>query len=113
MGPELVAFYYWLLSFKKADANDDGVLSLKEFKKASAKRKLEMQQTVDPSEVHAEGKTHFKRLDLDGDKLLSHREYAAWLSGAYQASMAFQQLVDIADKDKDEHLSREELVEIR
>lgn len=106
---EMAVFFNWWLGFRPSDTNEDGKLTFKEFRRGVMKKKGAKPKSG-PSE---EDKAVFDGLDVDKDKRLSLKEYLAYKTGTYAAEEALRKLFNIADKDADKLLSRDELIEAR
>eukprot|EP00401_Gymnodinium_catenatum_P018641 CAMPEP_0117546598 /NCGR_PEP_ID=MMETSP0784-20121206/46687_1 /TAXON_ID=39447 /ORGANISM="" /LENGTH=263 /DNA_ID=CAMNT_0005343469 /DNA_START=1 /DNA_END=792 /DNA_ORIENTATION=- len=109
---EITPLISWTYKSKKLDLNDDGRLSLKEFREV-AKPKLQGISAEEKAKSKAEGKTIFKKLDADGDKYLSPTEFFVYHSGIFAGQEALLSLLGMADSDADQHISVDELVEVR
>jgi len=95
------------VAMKDKDQDKNGVLSLEEFF-----QHLSMEGEA-PADIPEEDKEIFKKLDTDGSGSLTLKELKAWESGSFQAEEAARKLFVHADKDKDNHLTAEEMTEAR
>jgi len=75
------------------DTDGDGKLSFKEFHE---------------DEISEDD---FKKLDADGNGLLSLEELKPWEGGMLHPQESIKRIIEIADKDKDMHLTADELHE--
>merc|ERR1711924_362152 len=85
---------------KPMDTNSDGQLTPKEFF-----------QVVDgeDSTISDEEQADFARLDVDGSGTLNVQELKAWESGRFQTDKAMEKLFEVADQDKDGHITADEI----
>jgi len=88
-------------TMKMRDTDKDGQLTQSEFFE------------VPDKEVMAEDKTMFAKLDKNGDGKLDVSEIKMWESGQFQTAESIEELFKIADKDKDGHVTAEELIQAR
>lgn len=88
-------------TMKERDTNKDGKLTLAEFFE------------VPVEEVDDHDKETFAKLDKDHDGKLDVSEMKSWETGQYQTQEALQELLKVADKDKDGHMTVEELIQAR
>lgn len=58
-------------------------------------------------------KEDFARFDQDGDGYLNLEEVKMWEAGVFESKQMMNNLLDIADKDGDMHISADELVQAR
>lgn len=86
-------------TMKDKDVNGDGKLTSKEFWKGHS--------------VSDEEKENFKKLDADKDGFINFEELKAWESGDFQTEEAMKKLVELSDKDRDMHVTADELDEAR
>jgi len=91
-------------SLVQKDQDGDGQLSLQE---------LWQGEGLNEEDMSSEQKEEFKMLDADGNGFLSSEELQEWESGMFSRKDAMQELFDMADKDKDMHLSADEIEEAR
>eukprot|EP00927_Polykrikos_kofoidii_P063334 TRINITY_DN58145_c0_g1_i1.p1 TRINITY_DN58145_c0_g1~~TRINITY_DN58145_c0_g1_i1.p1 ORF type:complete len:289 (-),score=67.81 TRINITY_DN58145_c0_g1_i1:58-861(-) len=89
-------------AFARKDADEDGKLTDKEFWEFEDNRVLSDKEVSD-----------FKILDADMDDLLSIDEFRVWEIGHFQMREAMEDLFKIADKDKDNHVTKQELASAR
>lgn len=96
---------------KKRDTDGDGKISSAEFWTKEDQERLEEDYNVSDSNVSSSkmGEDIFKKLDKDGDGLLDADELMEWESGQFHLKESFKELFDLADKDKDGHLSVREI----
>mmetsp|Transcript_12100 Transcript_12100/g.31065 ORF Transcript_12100/g.31065 Transcript_12100/m.31065 type:complete len:298 (-) Transcript_12100:207-1100(-) len=80
---------------KSKDLNGDGKLTAKEF--------------WGDAELSEEEKEDFKKLDANGDGVIDLAEMKHWESGRFHAKDAITKMFEIADKDKDGHVTADEL----
>jgi len=118
--------------FKVADANSDGFLSGEEVSalfypethsavlEVSVKHEIALldkdgDNQLNPEEFEAQaGDEHdFYSLDTDGNKFLSAEELKLWEGGLYHSNQAMKHILEIADSDKDNHLTADELEKAR
>merc|ERR1711982_84152 len=88
-------------AIKTKDKNGDGMLSADEF--------FEMAERGDDMPIAEEEKSEFTRLDKNGDGMLDVKEMRSWESGHFHTEEALKKLIEMADGDKDEHLTVDEL----
>lgn len=77
-----------MFTFYKLDRNQDGKLSIKEFKQIAAP-KLESAPAEEVKASDTEAKTIFASLDADGDARLDAKEHYEYESGIYAGLSAF------------------------
>lgn len=119
--------------FRKADANGDEVLEDDELRAlvfpGEAAHQAQAKDMVERGDANGDGGLDSKewlssgipdhspeahaKLDKNGDGLLHLDEVRHYLSGRFHSDEAAQKLVDFADKDRDRHVSSEELLEAR
>jgi len=129
--------------FKIVDADQDGMLDLKELPalfypethdgvlEVTAQAALKQKDTdgdgeLTPKEfwegdaaddedmsISEDETADFGKLDLDGSGKLNLEELKAWESGRFHTEEAMKRLFEIVDKDHDMHLSESEMVETR
>jgi len=87
------------LLVKSKDTDSDGMLSLHEF--------------LGWNGGDAEGQAAFKNLDRDGDKKLSAEELKTLESGEYHAQDTMHEMIVMADKNDDGHVTVPELDAVR
>lgn len=95
-----------LESLKQKDKNGDGQLTPHEFWEAD-------EADAEDGQLNDEEKNDFRRLDLDGNGVLSASEIRSWESGRFHTEKAMKSMFDVADKDGDMHLSLEEMSKAR
>jgi len=95
------------LAMKDKDTDKNGMLSLREFYSH-----LQVEDE-DPVEIAKEDEEIFKKLDTDGSNSLTLKELKAWESGSFQAEQAVQKLFTMADANKDNVLTEQELHDAR
>jgi len=95
-------------TLKQKDLDGNGKLSPKEFWEGDM-----MDREDGGSSISEEEKQDFAKLDKNGDGELELSELKEWESGRFHTGEALQSLFNIADKDKDGHLSAQELTEGR
>jgi len=93
-------------SLRIKDLDKDGQLTIEEFWEAEAFEGEEMA-------ISDEERTDFAKLDLDGNGKLSLDELKAWESGVFHTEEAMRGLFEIADEDRDSHLTASELDKAR
>lgn len=89
-------------AMKQKDKDSDGKLSLNEFLENSE---------GDGNEIGPEEQAEFKKLDKDGNDFLNMDELKAWESGKFHTEESLRMLFDVADKNKDGHITIAELEE--
>lgn len=87
-------------TMEEKDANKDGALSLEEFAG-------EVGEVAEPPTD--EDKEQFTKLDKNHDGKLDLHELKLWETNQWHTEIAMHQLFELADKDKDGHLSTKEL----
>merc|ERR1712083_269710 len=94
-------------SMMEKDKDGDGLLTPKEF--------WESHSTSDGEEVTISDEEHadFKKLDKNGDGKLDIEEVKVWESGNFHTEGAMQKLFELADKDNDMHVTKQELEDAR
>lgn len=95
-----------LEELKHKDTDDDGKLSKNEFWGFNP---LEEDGVEIPDEDNAE----FVALDKNGDGFIDLEELMVWESGRLVTEDSLKKLLEIADADKDEHVTATELVDAR
>merc|ERR1711957_846641 len=73
----------------------------------------ETEEGVQESEISGEEHSDFHKLDLDADGFIDVGELSVWESGRFHTEDAMKNLIEIADKDHDLHISAEELAAAR
>eukprot|EP00591_Stephanopyxis_turris_P010667 CAMPEP_0195527530 /NCGR_PEP_ID=MMETSP0794_2-20130614/29251_1 /TAXON_ID=515487 /ORGANISM="Stephanopyxis turris, Strain CCMP 815" /LENGTH=246 /DNA_ID=CAMNT_0040658453 /DNA_START=217 /DNA_END=957 /DNA_ORIENTATION=+ len=109
---EVLPLLNFMFPFQRLDTNKDGVLSMTEFKQIAAP-KLENAPPQEVEQSHAEGKIIFSGLDTNGDGKLCAKEHFTYESGIYAAQAAWKMLFEMADTNKDEQISMDELIAVR
>mmetsp|Transcript_12098 Transcript_12098/g.31056 ORF Transcript_12098/g.31056 Transcript_12098/m.31056 type:complete len:307 (-) Transcript_12098:207-1127(-) len=89
---------------KSKDLNGDGKLTAKEFWQGDAHDPEQRD-----AEISEEEKEDFKKLDANGDGVIDLAEMKHWESGRFHAKDAITKMFEIADKDKDGHVTADEL----
>lgn len=132
-----------LLKFQAADANKDGRLSKQELPAlfypetheevlrvvvydVLKRRDRDGDDFLTPEEFFADGseqgqnlgitdqeRADFERLDVDGSGKLDIEELALWESGRFHTLAALKAMFDVADADRDGHLTRAEMLAAR
>lgn len=92
---------------KDRDKDGDGMLSFGEFWEEDENSKDES------SEITKQQTEDFKNVDLDGNGKVDIEEYKKWHNGDYHTSDAFRHLMELADENRDGHLTADELDEAR
>lgn len=95
-----------LETLKQKDKDGDGKLTRHEFWEADV-------SDGDDGQLTEEEDADFRRLDLDGDGLLSATEIRSWESGKFHTEEALKKMIEVADKDNDLHVTAEELTAAR
>jgi len=85
------------------DTDKDGKLSQKEWETASKRGEYQDPDTHDPTD-------DFEKLDANKDGSIDMDELRHWESGRFHTEHAMKKLYHIADKDKDHHMTVDELV---
>mmetsp|Transcript_52851 Transcript_52851/g.97799 ORF Transcript_52851/g.97799 Transcript_52851/m.97799 type:complete len:277 (+) Transcript_52851:81-911(+) len=93
-------------SLRIKDLDKDGQLTIEEFWEADAIDGEEMA-------ISDEERADFAKLDLDGNGKLSLDELKAWESGVFHTEEAMRGLFEVADEDRDSHLTASELDKAR
>jgi Ca2+-binding EF-hand superfamily protein len=94
---------------RKRDTDKDGRLNKKEWETAAP--------MGEHHPANADPDTHdpsadFDNLDENKDGYISMDELRHWESGRYHTHDAMKKLIDLADKDTDDHITEEELVAV-
>merc|ERR1712048_10278 len=89
-------------TLKQKDTDGDGQLTSKEFWEGDA---LDGEDIPISDEEEAD----FRKLDIDGSGKLNLAELKAWESGLFHTEEAMKKLIEIADKDSDNHVTADEL----
>jgi len=116
--------------FKAADINSDGFLSAEEIpavvspESHSGVLDIVTKDAMAEKDTDGDGKLSFKefyegeiseddfkKLDADGDGVISLEELKPWEGGMLHAQESIKRILEIADKDKDMHLTADELHE--
>merc|ERR1719253_1924445 len=92
-------------ALKEKDKDGDGELSLSEVWE-------DQDEDLDEAE-QADKKTDFEKLDLDKNGKLNLDEFKAWESGHFHTSDAMNSLFEVADEDKDDELTADEVDDAR
>jgi len=95
------------IAMKDKDKDKNGKLSLTEFYQHLYPD--EPDEEDEPVVLTDEDKDIFNKLDLDGDGALTLKELKAWESGSFQSEAAVKKIFATADKDKDNHVTADEL----
>lgn len=95
-------------TLKQKDLDGNGKLSPKEFWEGDM-----MDREDGGSSISEEEKNDFKVLDKNGDGEMDLGELKEWESGRFHTTEALKQLFITADKDKDGHLTGQELADAR
>jgi len=109
---EVLPLFNFMFPFQKLDTNQDGLVSLKEFKQIAAP-KLESAAKEEIEASNNEAKTIFAALDADSNARLDAKEHYMYESGIYAGLSALSKLFELADTNGDRLLSPEEMVECR
>mmetsp|Transcript_96326 Transcript_96326/g.167237 ORF Transcript_96326/g.167237 Transcript_96326/m.167237 type:complete len:308 (-) Transcript_96326:104-1027(-) len=110
---ESASMFSWLFQGTRLDADRNSKISLKEFQNLTAGKLDEQKATAEVRQKTREkGEVLFKQLDTDGDKQLSPKEYFPFETGIFAAQEACKGLFEVADKDYDEDLSEDELIQV-
>eukprot|EP00928_Gymnodinium_smaydae_P040203 TRINITY_DN27304_c0_g1_i1.p1 TRINITY_DN27304_c0_g1~~TRINITY_DN27304_c0_g1_i1.p1 ORF type:complete len:297 (+),score=66.75 TRINITY_DN27304_c0_g1_i1:38-892(+) len=88
-------------TMKEKDKDGDGQLSLNEF--------WEIDERLNDA-ASEEETTTFHKLDTDGSGFLSANEIQSWESGLFEKAESMRQLFEVADGNRDGHVTSEELV---
>lgn len=92
-------------ALKSKDKDGDGELSPAEFWENE-------DEDVDEA-TQADQKADFEKLDLDKNGKLNLDEFKAWESGHFHTSDAMNSLFEVADEDKDDELTADEVDDAR
>lgn len=107
---EAAILFSWMVRAKSFDRNLDGRVSFKEFYKVVW---LKAPSEESKKENKAQARIIFKKLDLDGDKRLSPKEFYAYESGVFAGQETLRKLFEVADADSNQRLSIDELLAVR
>jgi len=89
-------------SMKARDANGDGKLTKKEFFEGDT-------AAGGPVEISKDDEAEFKNLDKNVDGFIDYEELKAYESGIFHTEQNMLHLFDVADTNKDKHVSADEL----
>jgi Ca2+-binding EF-hand superfamily protein len=95
-------------TMKAKDTNGDGKLTAKEFWSGDSPDPEMREQPIS-----AEEEADFKKLDANGDGFIETSEMKLWESGKFHTQQAMQKMFELADKDKDGHVTAQELENAR
>jgi Ca2+-binding EF-hand superfamily protein len=96
-------------SLRQKDGDGDGLLSLQEFWRGGLRPDDALDQEGEELLVTDDEKEEFQKLDADHSGKLDVQELKAFESGRFQTEEAMKSLFELADKDKDMHITAEEL----
>merc|ERR1719333_1048455 len=94
---------------RQKDGDGDGVLSPKEFWRGGVPADDALDQEAEELLVTDDEKEEFRKLDADHSGKLDVQELKAFESGRFQTEEAMKLLFELADADKDMHVTAEEL----
>jgi len=106
MNPELYDDLLKLVAdneFKNKDMDGNGQLTQKEFFQSGPPEDAESESGPD-----AQMQEEFFTLDKDSSGTLSLKEYEVYESGTHQTEAAIAKILELADKDKDGHVTADE-----
>uniref|UniRef100_A0A7S3B448 EF-hand domain-containing protein n=1 Tax=Haptolina ericina TaxID=156174 RepID=A0A7S3B448_9EUKA len=109
---EVLPLINFMFPFQKLDSNQNGVLTLSEFR-AIAAPKLTGAPAAEVAKSKAESKVIFVALDADSDGRLSGKEHYTYESGIYAGLAALRKLFELSDTTGDGLISADEMVECR
>lgn len=92
-------------TMRQKDSNRDGRLNIREF--------FEVAPEEENEDVTDEEGWDFNQLDADTDGFLDLGELREWESGRYHTREALKKLFEFADKDKDMHLTADEMADAK
>ena len=95
-------------TMKTKDNNGDGKLTAKEFWAGDA-----LDEEMRDAPISEEEEADFKKLDSNGDGFIELKEMKFWESGKFHTQQAMEKMFEIADKDKDGHVTAQELEDAR
>merc|ERR1712029_726564 len=90
-------------TLNKKDTDKDGLLTPKEFVWDDPA------EGEDLPEISEDDQEEFLELDKDGSGKLDIEELKAWESGRFHTEESIKKLFEIADTDRDMHITAEEL----
>merc|ERR1719188_124817 len=93
-------------TLQSKDTDGDGKLTPKEFWEGDVADSEDLA-------ISEEEQSDFKKLDLDGDGKLDLRELKSWESGRFHTEEAMKKLFELADRDNDMHVTKEEFDDAR
>jgi len=96
-------------TLREKDGDGDGVLSLKEFWRGGVPADDALDQEGEELLITDDEKEEFQKLDTDHSGKLDVEELKAFESGRSQTEEAMRALFELADKDKDMHVTADEL----
>jgi len=96
-------------ALRQKDGDGDGVLSLKEFWRGGVPADDALDQEGEELFITDDEKEEFQKLDADHSGKLDVQELKAFESGRFHTEEAMRALFELADKDKDMHVTAEEL----
>jgi len=94
---------------QQKDGDGDGMLSLKEFWRGGVPADDSLDQEGEELLITDDEKEEFQKLDADHSGKVDVQELKAFESGRFQTEEAMRSLFELADKDKDLHVTAEEL----
>jgi len=95
-------------TMKTKDNNGDGKLTAKEFWAGDS-----LAEEMRDAPISEEEEADFKKLDSNGDGFIELKEMKFWESGKFHTQQAMEKMFEIADKDKDGHVTAQELEDAR
>lgn len=109
---EALPLFSYMFPFQKLDLDKDGILTKSEFLKAA--KPLGDNATPEmKKEFDEEANKIFKDLDKDENKQLDPKEYFYYESGLLAGLKAWEELINMSDKDKDGKVTPDDFVEVR
>jgi len=96
-------------TLRQKDGDGDGLLSLQEFWRGGVPADAPLDQEGDELLITDDEKEEFQKLDADHSGKLDLQELKAFQSSRLHTEEAMRSLFELADKDKDMHLTAEEL----
>jgi len=96
-------------ALRQKDGDGDGLLSLQEFCRGGASADDALDQEGEELLITDDEREEFRKLDVDHSGKLDVQELKAFESGRLHTEEAMRSLFELADKDKDMHVTAEEL----
>jgi len=96
-------------ALRQKDGDGDGVLSLQEFWRGGVPADDALDQEGEELLITDDEKEEFRKLDADHSGKVDVQELKAFESGRFHTEEAMRALFELADRDKDLHVTAEEL----